>query len=176
MTKVINLIGASGIGKSTTAAALFAEMKMRGLNCELVSEYVKSWAYEKKVPSKFDQAYLFAKQARKESILYGKVDYIITDSPLWLSSFYENLYIGREIIAPAVRNYLNFVRDEGVEHIYFWLHRNKPYDPRGRYETEEQSKKNHVTMERYLIDNGVKLVDVPVDDRERVEFILKKIL
>jgi len=37
MTLVVNLYGGPGTGKSTTAAATFAELKMAGINCELVS-------------------------------------------------------------------------------------------------------------------------------------------
>lgn len=41
MTKVINLIGAPGAGKSTIASQLFSLMKWQGLDVELVSEYAK---------------------------------------------------------------------------------------------------------------------------------------
>lgn len=40
-TVVISLIGGSGVGKSTTAAAVFAEMKNQKMDAELVREYVK---------------------------------------------------------------------------------------------------------------------------------------
>ena len=47
MTKVINLFGGPGAGKSTTAAGLFYEMKVRDIKCELVTEYAKDMTYEK---------------------------------------------------------------------------------------------------------------------------------
>ena len=45
-TKIVNLYGGPGTGKSTTAAALFAEMKIRGVNCEYIQEYAKDKAWE----------------------------------------------------------------------------------------------------------------------------------
>lgn len=39
--KVINLYGGPGTGKSTTAAMLFAKMKLAGFNCEYVPEFAK---------------------------------------------------------------------------------------------------------------------------------------
>ena len=38
---VVNLTGAPGAGKSTGAAYVFSQLKMRGINCELVTEYAK---------------------------------------------------------------------------------------------------------------------------------------
>lgn len=171
-TAVINLFGASGVGKSTTAAATFAKFKLSGKHTELVSEYVKCWAWEQRLPGKFDQVYLFGKQARRESILYGKVDYVITDSPLWLSSFYEQRYVGREIIAPAVKNFMEYARDHNVVHYNFWLKRNKPYDTRGRFESEEGSRENQLLLREFLDKHEVPLIEVPSSDDRRADFIL----
>jgi len=171
VTKVVNLFGASGVGKSTTAAATFAKFKMAGRHTELVSEYVKTMAWEQRLPGKFDQAYIFGKQARRESILYDKVDYIITDSPLWLSAFYEQRYVGKEIISPAVHNFMDYAQENGVIHHNFWLRRNKPYDTRGRFESEEGSKENHKLLRSFLDKHKVPLIEVPTTDEERAEFI-----
>jgi adenylylsulfate kinase-like enzyme len=38
---VINLFGGPGTGKSTLAAALFTDLKMKGINAELVTEFAK---------------------------------------------------------------------------------------------------------------------------------------
>ena len=44
-------------------------MKADGHELELVDEYVKSWAYEKREIHSFDQAYLFTQQLRKEHLV-----------------------------------------------------------------------------------------------------------
>ena len=86
-TTVINLFGGACVGKSTQAALLFAHLKCLGHSCELVNEYVKEhiWAERKDVlrsDKDIKQDYIFAKQHKKQYILEGKVDYIITDSPI----------------------------------------------------------------------------------------------
>lgn len=55
MTKVINLYGGPGTGKSSTAGMLFAHLKLRGVNCEYVQEYAKDAAWEGR-PKKFFEA------------------------------------------------------------------------------------------------------------------------
>lgn len=86
--KVINLFGGPGSGKSTLAAGLFYEMKKKGINCELVTEFAKEmvWDDNKKVLAR--QNKLLAIQEERLNMLEGKVDYAITDSPLLLGLFY----------------------------------------------------------------------------------------
>lgn len=38
---LINLFGAPGTGKSTGAAYIFSQLKMKGINAELVTEFAK---------------------------------------------------------------------------------------------------------------------------------------
>ncbi|MBD3406151.1 MAG: AAA family ATPase [Candidatus Lokiarchaeota archaeon] len=89
----INIFGGPGCGKSTVAANIFSKMKAEGHEIELVDEYVKSWAYEKREICSFDQAYLFTQQLRKEYlVLRNSNGYIVTDSPLVLSICYAMKY------------------------------------------------------------------------------------
>ena len=173
MTEVINLIGGSGLGKSTTAAALFAEMKMQGHHVELVTEYVKKWAWQGKKIDPLDQPLIFGKQAHAESMLYGKVDWIVTDSPLILSALYEEFYNGKSIIKPSVINFLDAAKEKGVKHHNFFLTRNKPFDARGRYETEETALKVDAFMKSALKELNAAYTPIECADRDRVATILK---
>ena len=175
MTTVINLFGGSGIGKSTAAAHLFAEMKFRGLHCELVREYVKTWAWQNKQVGPYDQMYLLGKQSKYESLLYDKVDYIITDSPLLLCPIYERYHTGKDLIAPAALNFLSNAKSKGVTHINFLLQRVKPFDPRGRYETAEQAINVDSYVKSYLLENNIPFTEISCADRERTEEILKNL-
>lgn len=171
-TVVINLIGGSGIGKSTTAAGLFAEMKMRGLHCELVREYVKNWAWRGEKIGPFDQIYLLGKQARYESQLYGKVDYVITDSPLILCPIYEQFYGGTEIIKQSAFNFIKYAESVGVKHVNVLLTRRTPFDTRGRYEDIEEAKRVDAAVERFLMENRIEFITIDAEDRERVKEII----
>lgn len=172
MTKVINLFGGSGLGKSTTASLLFGEMKLLGYHVELVSEYVKTWAWQGRKPTGFDQFYIAGKQAHSESQLYGKVDYIITDSPLLLSAFYEQYHLGREICLPTILNFLGYAKDNGIEHLNFLLQRNRKFDPRGRFETEEEAISVDGKLAAWLEYIGLDYTLITEGDRARVEAIL----
>lgn len=172
MTTVINLFGGSGIGKSTTAAHLFAEMKYRGIHCELVREYVKQWAWQAKKVGPFDQMYLLGKQSKYESMLYGKVDFVVTDSPLLLCPIYERFYSGKDCVGPAAINFLDDAKSKGVTHMNFLLKRFKEFDTRGRYETAEQAIKVDEAVKEYLQSNDIPFHELTVSDRSRVDEIL----
>lgn len=83
-TLVLNLFGGPGIGKSTSAAYIFYKLKSLGVNAELVREYVKDWAWDQRHINIWDQLYFLGKQIRRESMLYSKVDVIVTDAPVAL--------------------------------------------------------------------------------------------
>lgn len=171
-TKVINLLGGSGIGKSTTAAHLFAEMKYMGLHCELVREYVKMWAWQGKEVGPFDQMYLLGKQSKYESILYGNVDYIITDSPLLLCPVYELYHSGKITVGESALNFMNDAKTKGVEHINFVLARTKEFDPRGRYNSLDEAKEVDDLIKSFMQTNNIPYTEITSSDRERVSDIL----
>lgn len=43
---VVNLFGAPGVGKSTGAARIFSNLKMAGINAELITEFAKDKVWE----------------------------------------------------------------------------------------------------------------------------------
>ena len=61
VTTVINLFGAPGSGKSVNASKIYAALKETGLDAELVTEYVKQWAWEGREHTSLDQFYFFCK-------------------------------------------------------------------------------------------------------------------
>jgi hypothetical protein len=92
MSKIINFFGGPGIGKSTQASGLFTEMKKHHMSVEYTYEFPKEVAWEGNVSQLRDQFFITANQHRNISRLYGKVDYIIVDSPIVLGCFYEQRY------------------------------------------------------------------------------------
>lgn len=149
-TKIINLLAGPGAGKSTLAAQLYFRMKNANLSCELVREYVKDWAWEGKQISKYDQLYILGKQSRRESLLYGKVDFIITDSPILLAGYYAEHYLGQSYITSAARSYISMALLDGHIHTNFVVKRCKDFNSEGRYETEQQAKAIDTGIESYL--------------------------
>ena len=93
-TIIINLFGGPGSGKSTVASGLFYTFKSKGLTCDNPYEFPKQVAWEDNKSQISDQLYILANQHSGVARSYGKVNYIILDSPLLLSLVYKNGYTG----------------------------------------------------------------------------------
>jgi len=92
MSKLINLFGGPGIGKSSIAAGLTYKLKKKHISCNNPYEFPKKLAWDHNIPAIKDQLYVFANQHRGIAECYGKVDYIIIDSPVLFSTIYHTYY------------------------------------------------------------------------------------
>lgn len=131
---VVNLFAPPGSGKSTGAAYIFAKLKMIGINAEYVSEFAKDKVWEENAEVFKNQAYLFGKQSFRMSRCKDKVDVIVTDSPLPLSAFYNQDAVLGEIFNQVTVNVFN-----SYNNMNYLLKRTKPYNPKGRHQTEDES-------------------------------------
>jgi hypothetical protein len=136
-TKVVNLYAGPGTGKSTTAAALFAELKYRGVNCEYVQEVAKWATWESRGQRFFsDQMRITAEQCYLQNILKGQVDIIITDSPVFVGSIYhDQSYPISALRACMVQTY------EQYDNLDVFLVRDpsRGYNSSGRSQTEAEA-------------------------------------
>jgi hypothetical protein len=174
MTKFINLLGQPGTGKSTTMADLFCTLKYQGLEVEMCPEWIKKWAWEGRTVTKYDQVYIMSKEMAQQSRLFNKVDYAISDSPIYLSAFYQHYYYKDDYLTSVVENFYKMAKSDGVEFFNFFLKRNKPYNPKGRYQTEEESDAIANAMEKWFLSNNIgNLIVVEEQDKERAETIIK---
>ena len=131
---LVNLFGAPGAGKSTGAAYIFSQLKMRGINAELVTEFAKDKVWEGSKAVFENQAYIFGKQYFRISRCANKVDVIITDSPLLLSLVYNNDPVLGEEFNAVVRKVMASYNCKN-----YYITRTKPYNPIGRFQSEEES-------------------------------------
>ena len=138
-TKVINILGGPGSGKSSLLLALMNYCKTNSIDAEASMEDAKERILrgEKLQPS--TQVYLLAKQHRRESSYYQKTDYIITDCPMWMSIAYEKElssppYVAKKII----KKYL--AHSPNIEHTHILVQRPKKYNPSGRRQDEAEAK------------------------------------
>ena len=131
---LINLFGVPSAGKSTGSAYIFSQLKLRGINAELVTEFAKDKVYEESKEVFNNQAYIFGKQYFRISRCQDKVDVVITDSPLLLSVFYNNSeLLGKEFESLVCKVFNSY------DSLNYLLLRDKPYNPIGRFQTEEES-------------------------------------
>lgn len=150
--KVINLFGGPGLGKSTTAAGLFFEMKKMGLEVELVQEYAKDMVWEQRHNVLEDQIYVFAKQQRRIARLVNhNISWVITDSPIPLGL----VYVKPDTLGD---NFSNLVMETFnlYENYNFLLSRNVEYNPVGRNQkTVQEAVEFDVKVQNLLSKYGV---------------------
>lgn len=135
MTQVVNLFAGPGAGKSTTAAGLFHRMKVDGHSVELVTEFAKDLTYSKDFETLSNQLVVLGEQFNRMYRLVGKVDWIITDSPLLLCPMYASgpfrsaWFMGTALGAFDVFDNKNYL-----------VGRAKPYRTEGRSQDEGAAK------------------------------------
>lgn len=171
-TKVINLYAGPGAGKTTTATKLFGLLKSNYKNCELIHEYVKEWVWEGKPILDTDQVLILANQHRKERLLYGKVDIVITDSPMWLVAIYEKELSKPPFIALTIID--KFQKSTpNVEHLHIFLNRKYSYDPTGRMQSEKEAIALDNKIKNFLKENNFNFIEITVGNECEKEIASK---
>lgn len=170
-TVVINLFAGPGSGKSTFCASIFAELKWKGVECEMALEYAKDRVWEGSNNVLENQLYVFGKQQHRMFRLNGKVDVIVTDSPLLNSIIYDvkNDEHFRTVILNEHNKY---------ENMNFFIKRAKPYQSKGRLQTEDEAKSLDIDIRTMLSNYGVsfeEILGVPENSKVIVDKILNKL-
>lgn len=128
--KVINLWGAPGVGKSTTASGLFNLMKTMGLKVELVTEVAKDHVYERNFKSLANSLLVLGQQDHRLRRLVGEVEWVVTDSPLPGTAVYMTEEYRPWLEDAAFRAYRRYTNYD------FLVIREKAYQPWGRTQSE----------------------------------------
>lgn len=173
----INFFAGPGAGKSTTAARIFSQLKMRGISVEQVGEYVKFWSYQNRPVKKWDQIYLFGKQQQYEyRYLSAGVKNIVTDSPCFLAAAYSAYYKQEKAISAALAT-LSQEYDKDYPTFNIFLDRgNKQYIQEGRYQNEVQARELDTFIESLLIKHRISYKKIPYRDEIAIlEAVLEKI-
>jgi hypothetical protein len=134
---LVNLSGGPGSGKSTTAAYIFAKVKLAGWKAELVGEEARELIYDGSIPMLENQALILGQQWQRIIRLekHG-ADVAICDSPLSLSVLYSQKTPYHIELTALVRKMESLLPN--VFNIY--VQRVKPYNNFGRYQDEEQAR------------------------------------
>lgn len=169
--KVINLFGGPGVGKSTCAAGLFHLMKLQSMEVELVTEYAKSLVWSERDTMFTEQDYIFAKQNHQLRRLRGKVDWVVSDSPIILGHFYiPDNFPGKEPFSQFVNEMYN-----SYDNINIFLGRDKAYNTNGRNQTEDEAKSIDIAINDYLTTNNIPFHTV-LSNKDAPSMILKSII
>jgi len=170
-TKIVNLLGSCGSGKSTLAAGIFYNMKMKHLKVELVTEIAKDFCYEGRHNAMACQPYIFGKQLMRMERVLGQVDYLITDSPIFLSCIYNN----REKYPTSFETSAVDIF-KSMNNYNYYIKRVKPYIKLGRNQSQEEADALDVKIREYLKDWDIQFTELDGDEKAAgliVEDILK---
>jgi len=143
----INFYGGPGVGKSTLAAHVYAELNQyHQVSVELVREFVKTWAYEGREPDGWDQVYTYASQLYEEHRLAkAGVQIIVTDSPVLLQCMYaalKNAIVGSHLLNLAL------LWEKAHPALNFLIERHVIYTQSGRFQTPSTL----VNFDKHIVD------------------------
>lgn len=167
--KVINILGAPGTGKSTFAARLFAEMKIKNINVEMCTEFIKDKIWENHTMALSNQLYIFASQYFKLCCVADKVDVVISDGALITEPIYNNY-------EEPMKSHLNLLVHDVEAHFnnyyYLILHSENEYKSFGRLHSEEESKEKEELLIKFLNENNVSY-EIICNNEKSLNTILK---
>jgi hypothetical protein len=132
----INIFAGPGAGKSTTASFIHYRLKSEGYQVELVSEFIKYWAWQKRIPDSWDQFFIFGSQLHAEDHVLRHNTAIVTESPLLLQIAYMER-ANNEFATECLSVCNKF--DKNHPSINIILKRETNYNPNGRYENLAQA-------------------------------------
>ncbi len=178
-TKVINLVGGPGAGKSTIASGVFNLLKMNRREVELVNEYPKTLVWEERKKTFDDSLYLFAKQAHIQYSINGKVAYMVTDRPLIMSNMYHNFWMAQDWPDEWNEAFYKMVKEtwDLYDNQVYLINRCIPYQVNGRNESEDEAKQQDKLTKKWLDDYGIDYTMIDGDDHAHFriyEDIVKK--
>lgn len=146
-TIVVNAFGGPGAGKTTAAWHIAAELKKKGLVVEYVPEYAKELVWDENFKlldgSKESQSHIFYEQKKRVDRLIGKVDVVVTDSPILLNTMYlkEPDQDYENSVLKAFSKYENF---------NFVVMRGNSFEQEGRIQNLEQSIEKDNEINQFL--------------------------
>jgi len=158
---VINFFAGPGVGKSTTAAGLFNQMKKRNFKIELVHEVAKDYVWESWKQIFGEQDFIFANQHRLiRRLVRHDIDYAIVDSSILLTIYYMP-----EWYPDSFRKFGLDVFNT-YDNINILLQRNPtlPYIHEGRNETHEEALRKDKGIEKFLRENNISCHEIMAGD------------
>lgn len=155
-THIVNFFAGPGAGKSTTATGLFSRLKALGINAEYVPEFAKDLTWEDRTRALACWPYVFGEQLFRIERLVGKVEVIVTDSPVLLAATYAPDWpveiSGITDFYSSAALTVAMAHHRQHESTNFFIKRTKPYHTAGRGQTEEEAWQLDYKVSEYLRD------------------------
>jgi len=167
---VVNLFAGPGAGKSTMMAEVFSRLKHRGVNVEMAPEFAKELVWEGRDTAIGCQPYIFGKQYfRLHRLKKAGLEVAITDSPLLLSCVYGLGHLPESFLHGIATLVSEF------DNLNFFVERMKPYDPRGRLQTEAQARELDFDMKKVAGEKAIVIGGDNIGARTVAGWVLRRL-
>lgn len=158
-TMIVNAFAGPGAGKTTSAWHIGAELKKEGYVVEYVSEYAKDLIWDNNLEllngTIENQTIVYNEQKHRIDRLLGKVDIVVTDSPIILSS----LYLNKQITTKEDRmKFTNKILKDWSQYRsfnYFVERNNNNYEQQGRLQNLAQSQMLDKEIKDFLNEHNI---------------------
>lgn len=153
----------------------FLSWKWCGIDAEYVAEFAKDKVWENNKEAFKCQFYITGKQAFRISRCFGKVDVLITDSPIRLGKVYADL-INKPKLGDACVEEADVYRENSIDIL---LKRVKLYNPNGRNQTEDEAIAIDKTLKQMLTEQNVSFVEYDGNEigyNEIFNYILERLV
>lgn len=167
-TVTINFFGGPGTGKSTTAAGLFALLKKKGKHCEYISEFAKELVWEEHNLALDCQPLIAGEQIFRQHKLQGKVDVVITDSPLIINLLHNGFGVTENYKKWLVEVFNMF---NNVNFLLIVDRESRPYETEGRTESKERALQMDRENIELLTKHKIPFITMSVSENTEVEVL-----
>jgi len=139
----IAIMGAPSTGKTTLAKELSIHLLYRkGKQAEYIDEYARQFVAKFGLPTIYDQFFFFEQQLKREQAISPKAEYLVTDSPFYLSYIYGSKVMDRE--NEKERLYFHALVERLLEHVNDYDH--VIYLPADAGRLQEDGMRIHTTV------------------------------
>lgn len=158
--KVINFLGAPGVGKTRSTMLLTSFLKESQIDAEASLEFVKEYIHADTLQLLSYQNYIFSQQERQLRILLDskEVEFVTTDAPLLHSVFYapdDYPVFFKELVFEIYNSYDN---------INYFINRKHTYSHQGRIHNEMASDLSSRKLKAFLINHNVPFTEIDSTD------------
>jgi len=167
---VVNFYGAPGIGKTTAACSLYAELKKTNIAVELAAEFAKEKVLERNKTAMGYQKFIWANQCYRIHCAYQVAQVVITDAPILLGAIYN------KPLTPALKMVI-LEEHEQYNHLNIMLNRNhNHYDEASRHHTLDEAIQIDEQIRSLLTDNNIPFIEYDsYTEDDLVQLILESV-
>ena len=152
-TLVVSAFGGPGSGKTVACMDICQQLKKRGYNAEYVSEVAKDYVYDENYEmldgTPEHQYDMLQEQVKRVDRYMGKVDFVITDSPILLNGIYNKQ------LTPEYERQLLHLHSQYNNFVFFVNRDESHYQQEGRLQDLQASMEKDAEIREMLDKNNI---------------------